>query len=162
MHLRTRFLSIFLISVAALALLTHAPAQDKTTVSATKINQLLQETGYSFNRKTDVVWYSALDGKTLKNFKLIVTVKDDLMVAFVTVAPKARLKKTPEFVEKLLKFNSTLDFVKVGLDRDGDIFVRADASVRALDSQALKGLLDQVAACANDVYEGVDVFLISD
>jgi hypothetical protein len=49
----------------------------------------------------------------------------------------------------------------VGLDSDGDIFVRCDASVRTLDAQSFKAMIDQVAAAANEVYEGVGPFLTS-
>lgn len=158
--MRTKvFLCAVLISVAVFALSVESYAQSTTAASSAKVTKLLDDTGYTFTRKTDNVWYAVINRKTLKNFKLIVTTQDDLMVAFVTVAPKARIKKTPEFIETLLKFNNSLDFVKVGLDRDGDIFVRTDASVRTLDAQQLKEIIDQVAASANEVYEGVDVFL---
>jgi hypothetical protein len=66
---------------------------------------------------------------------------------------------TPELIRALLKFNSGLDYVKVALDSDGDISVRCDSSVRVLDLQRFNEVIDQVAASANEVYEGIQSFL---
>ena len=132
-----------------------------TATSATKITDLIKTSGHTIVAKTDTVWYGEWHGAALKDFKVVLAVENDLLVTFVTVATKAQFQVTPAFLEALLKFNRTLDFVKVGLDSDGDIFVRCDASVRTLDAQSFKAMIDQVAAAANEVYEGVGPYLTS-
>jgi hypothetical protein len=132
-----------------------------TTASAAKITYLAKASGYAFTAKTDTVWYADWHGKTLKNFRVVLAVEGDLMVAFVTAATKPQFEVTPEFLQTLLKFNNSLDFVKVGLDRDGDIFVRSDSSVRTLDAQAFKEVVDQVAASTDEVYAGIAPYLVS-
>jgi len=42
--------------------------------------------------------------------------------------------------------------VKIGIDNDGDAFVRTDISIRILDKDALKAVIEQVAAAAEETY----------
>jgi hypothetical protein len=169
--MQPRFLSIVRISLmllvsSGLGLLTAAgeeqTAPASTSPSAAKIDQLLADSGYKFVKKTDSVWYIPSHGKSLGDYKVILAAQDDLLVTFVTVVKKARLPVTTEFVLRVLKFNNSLDFVKVGLDRDGDLFVRCDSSVRILDVKELKAVVEQVSASTNEVYEGVLPSLISE
>ena len=64
-------------------------------------------------------------------------------------------------MKKLLGLNEQLDRVKIGLDKEGDVFVRIDLSIRILDKQELKENLDQAAAAANDVFAALKPFLIA-
>jgi hypothetical protein len=45
------------------------------------------------------------------------------------------------------------------LDSDGDISVCCDSNVRVLDLHRFNEVMDQVAASANEVYEGIQSFL---
>jgi len=58
-----------------------------------------------------------------------------------------------------LKFNHRVDRVKIGLDDDGDTFVRVDLSLRVLDAQEFKLNVEQVAAGADEVFAGIQTFL---
>ncbi len=60
----------------------------------------------------------------------------------------------------VIKFNHTMDRVKVGLDGDGDLFVRCDSTVRIMDAAEFKLVVEPVAAAADEVYEGVQSDLI--
>ena len=156
-------LSLALVLMTFAAIAAGVPAgraePSVTTASAAKITQLIKGSDHAIVAKTDTVWYGEWHGADLKDFKVVFAVEEDLLVTFVTVAAKAQFQKTPAFLEALLKFNSSLDFVKVGLDSDGDIFVRCDSRVRTLDASSFKAMMDQVAASANDVYKGVGPFL---
>jgi len=127
-----------------------------------KVGQLLKASSYDFSQKTDSVWSADFKGKSLTSFRLVVAVQDDVMVTFVTVAEKPRIPLSVDFMHKLLRFNSSLDRVKIGLDDDGDLFVRCDASVRILDGKELAAIVDQVSAAADEVYKGVANSLISE
>jgi hypothetical protein len=148
-----------LLTLPVLLFFAVPPAPAQTASSAAKIAQLIETSSYHINRKTDTVWYIDLHGKSLKDFKLIFAVQDDLLVAFVTAATKAQMPETPEFMHVLLRFNHTIDRVKIGLDDDGDLSVRCDASVRVLDAAEFRAVLDQVAAAADEVHKGVSAFL---
>ena len=139
-----------------------APAALAQTGPTSKVGQLLKASSYDFSQKNDAVWSADFKGKALSSFRLVVAVQDDVMVTFVTVAEKARVPLSVDFMHKLLRYNSTLDRVKVGLDDDGDLFVRCDASVRILDGKELAAIVDQVSAAADEVYKGIANSLISE
>ena len=105
------------------------------------------------------MWAADFQGKNLKNFRLIVAIQDDVLVTFVTVAEKAKMPVNTAFMRKLLRYNSTLDRVKIGFDDDGDLFVRCDASVRVLDGKEFHSIVDQVSAATDEVYKGIAEFL---
>jgi len=43
----------------------------------------------------------------------------------------------------------------VGIDKDGDVFVRVDLSIRVLDKDEMTVNVDQVAATADEVFKGL-------
>ena len=127
--------------------------------NATKVLQVLQGSGYQFTQLRPDVWTIDRTGNSMKNIKVILSVGGDLLVIFVTVAPKARLKLTPEFMLAALRMNHSMDRVKIGIDDDGDFFVRTDSSIRVVDVTELKAQVEQVAAAANEVYEKTSSFM---
>lgn len=160
--IRTRSSVLFMLLALAGFVAPRVHAQSATTLSnASKIRQLLGSSGYEFTQKTDTVWVVPYHGKSLKNFTVILAVQDDLLVTFVNPATKAQMSLTPDFMQKLLSFNHTLDRVKIGLDADGDLFVRVDSTVRILDVEELKAVVEQVAAATDEIYKDISPSLLS-
>jgi len=117
---------------------------------------LLTASGQTFITHKSNVWSIVFDKDSLKNFKVIIsTDSKDLVVIFVIVAQKAQMNLSPEFMQALLRANHDFDYVKVGFDNDGDLFVRADSTCRLLDVDELKALTTQVASSANDLHKSV-------
>ena len=150
----------FLFSVTLLSSLQASPIltnRNPQDASAARVGHLLEESGYTFKKspKSDKVWTIDFNGKSLKSFKVILATQDDLLVTFVVVASKKDMQMSSEFMIKLLKFNHTLDRVKIGIDDDGDLFVRSDVTIRVLDKKEFKENIEQVAAAANEVYDGI-------
>lgn len=136
---------------------TSAAAQDKAPSS--KVLQLLEDSGYAYSKASATVWTIPFEGKVLSKFKVITSTQQDILVVFVVVAEKKEFKLTPELMQKLLGMNSDLDRVKIGIDSDGDAFVRIDLSLRVLDTQEFKANIEQVAAAADEVYAAMKPFL---
>jgi hypothetical protein len=132
-----------------------------TTASSTRVTQLLSASGYNFKQVTATVWSIDFTGKALSKFKVILATQDDLLVVFVTVAEKKSIPLSADFMMKLLRFDHSLDRVKVGIDDDGDAFVRVDLTVRVLDGQEFKLNVEQIAAAANEVYAGIQTSLVN-
>lgn len=123
------------------------------------IARLLDQSGYTFTKAADGVWAIAFRGKALSEFNVVVTSQQDIVVMFVIVAGKKDLKTTPELMAKLLKLNADLDRVKIGIDGEGDTFVRVDLSARVLDIRELKTNVEQVAAAADVVFEATKPYM---
>jgi hypothetical protein len=162
MMLRVRAVIVFLVIASFAFSGTGTFAQNAAVnPNATKVLQVLQASGYQFTQLRPDVWTIDRTGNSMKNIKVILSVGGDLLVIFVTVAPKARLKMTPEFMLAALRLNHSLDRVKIGIDDDGDFFVRTDSSIRVVDVAELKAQVEQVAAAANEVYEKTSSYMVA-
>jgi hypothetical protein len=83
---------------------------------------------------------------------LLIGSKDDVVVVGVVVRRKDRLHLTPELQLKLLQFDNELDYVKVGIDHDGDLFVRQDLRLSTITAEQLKNAVTAVADASVTVY----------
>ena len=104
-------------------------------------------------------WTIDRRGPERGEFQVVVTVKGDLLIVFVTVEQKARVQRTPELDQKLLKMSHKFDFVKIGIDDDDDVFVRIDTHLRLLDSAALVEMVEQVSRITDSVYLALKPYL---
>lgn len=123
--------------------------------SSQRVARVINETGLSFTKASDSVWTVPYQGKARKDIIVVASVTGDLITLFSVVAEKKDLKPSPEMLQKLLKFNADFDRVKVGIDKDGDVFVRIDLSIRVLDKDEMTVNADQVAAAADDIFKGL-------
>lgn len=62
------------------------------------------------------------------------------LTATAHIAAKGEFNLTPELARVLLKTNYDIDFIKVGIDEDGNLVIRADMKMKDLDQE----LFDQV------------------
>lgn len=127
-----------------------------------RINSLIKETGYPLrvNAKRDDVWAMNLDMPHVKNNKLIMSIGSDLLVTFVTLVRKRRLPATSDFYFKALRFDDTLDRVKIGIDRDGDLFVRIDSTCSEMTPAEFRRVVDQVKSSSEEIYSQIQSDLI--
>jgi len=147
----------------ALSVLPFASAQKpskQTQASVAKMLELLPKSGYQFKQYSPVVWGVDFEGKAIGNIRVIMVAQENIVVIFAIIAKKAEIPLTAEFLQTMLKCNHKFDRVKVGLDEDGDAFVRTDTSSRVLDGEEFKAIVEQVAAAANEAYELIKPSLI--
>jgi hypothetical protein len=163
---RSRWIGWLPIALLALSMSPNLYAQHQkepgapTKSTLAKIAQLLDQSGYTYTKAGANVWTVKFKGKALSDFNVLIAGNESLLVVSVDVAEKKNLKgNSPEMMYKLLKFNFVADFVKIGLDDDDDLFVRADLTTRTLDLQELKDVVDQVAVAADQVYTTVRPFM---
>jgi hypothetical protein len=148
-------LSLFLLPMGARA------KSISTDDSAAKIVNLMRADSYNYlSTKSPTVWMIPFTGDHLKNIKVVVTVKDSTMVVFVTVAENQHLPVTTDFMRSLLEQNHELDRVKVGYDREGDLSVRIDGSVRVIDAAELREIVNQVKNASDEIYGMIEPSLL--
>ncbi len=148
------FISAFLMSCIAFQTPSFASENNLSTVDS-----VLAQSGYSFAKKTSNVWTIDFTGKSLPNFKVIISTGSGLVVMFVTIVKKDQIQLSPEALYKMAKINHNLDRIKVGIDTDEDIFVRIDLSERVLDVKELRTNVDQLAAAADETYEALKPYM---
>ena len=159
-HLRTTTLvALLAVFVSTMWSPTPIRAMQPASEVAIKVAQLLDRSGYTYTKHNDTVWSINRRGNSLSEFKVVIGVGDDLVVTFVTVAKKAQMNRSQDLLLTLLRQDHEYDYVKVGLDRDEDLFVRIDSNARLLDLQEFKATVEQVAHSADDLYKQVRPFL---
>lgn len=143
----------------ALSLCLTSAARADDTADVARIDKLMKQAGYTFEKKGASVWVIVQHADNLGDFKEILATGDGLLVIFVTIAKDADIPRTEELEYKMLKLNHELDRIKVEIDDDGDADVRADVTIRTLDTAELKNEVHQVAASADQVYNDIKPFL---
>ncbi len=73
-------------------------------------------------------------------------------MTFAILAKRASINKTSKMMETLLVANHDYDYVKIGLDKDGDLFVRIDSPMHVTHSRELKDIINQVANASEEVF----------
>jgi mRNA-degrading endonuclease HigB of HigAB toxin-antitoxin module len=153
---------LFLI-VALLLCNVAASAQNNPIVTdkavTTKIVQFLEASGQGYTKAQDGIWVVKFKGNQLAEISVITFAIQDMLIFIATVAEKAEYKAAPELLQKLLLLNDNFDRIKVGIDKDGDIFTRVDLSLRLLDQKEFNANLEQMAAAADETFGVVKPFL---
>lgn len=148
----------------AASLTLTARAQTPAQTDVERLDAIVKESRFTpkkIDNPKQPVWTIKRTGESLKEFDVIFIVKNGVLVTFVTVAPKANLKRTPELLEKMLKMNYQYDSVKIGFDDDDDAYVRIDQRLRIVDVQEFNQIIDQVSLAADTLHAELKPFMIS-
>jgi hypothetical protein len=152
-----RSLGPILTILASVVLLTSGISRADAPVLAGKLEKLLESSGYKSAAKVkEAVWTIDFSGKNLPKFKVVVSAtendKGGIFTALADPVGKNQLPRNRgKFDELLMKANSDFDYVKTGVDKDGDVFVRADIPPGA-DLASFKIIVEQVAAATDELY----------
>jgi hypothetical protein len=123
--------------------------------NAAKLGQLLKQSGYTYKTHSSNTWSIELQRKNMGTVRVITSVGSDLIVTFAMLAKKANIQKTLPFLDTLATANHEYDYAKIGLDKDGDLFVRIDTPSRLIDVKEFKSIVEQVANASDEVYAKV-------
>lgn len=66
---------------------------------------------------------------------------------------------TPDLIKNLLDANISYDFVKIGFSEAGDLLVRYDARLMAVDGDEIKFLVNMIADTADDLAKNIAKFI---
>jgi Putative bacterial sensory transduction regulator len=152
-------MAILSLTILAGAAVTQQPAAAQGESAAAKVQRLVQTSGYSNRHPKPTAWIIAAKGPAIGNYEVFVAVSGDIVVIGAVAAKKSQIPLTPPVLQTLLRSNHDMDFVKVGLDGDGDAFVRIEISSRLLDAQEFKKIMDQVTAATDAVYTRIKPYL---
>jgi len=143
------------VMLCGLLLVLSQPVAAEVTSLTTRLEALMNGSGYKINKVNDAAYAIDFTGKQLAKFKLIVNVvakgADGMIVIFTNPVEKARIPNNTNIMSVLLKANGDFDYVKIGIDSEGDAFVRADIPATA-DGVYFKTVVEQVAAATDELY----------
>ncbi len=129
--------------------------------NSAKVEQLLKQTGLNYKTVSDNVWVVKTKGKVLPEFDMLVAENQGVLVVGVVMLNKKNLKLSPDLLFKLLKFNHTKDYVKVGVDDDDDLFVRTELNLKHLELQEFQVVFNSVVVQADAVYSEIKPFIVT-
>lgn len=129
--------------------------------NAAKVEQLLKQAGLNYKHVSDNVWVVKTKGRVLPEFDMLVAENQGVLVVGVVMLNKKNLKLSQDLLFKLLKFNHTKDYVKVGVDDDDDLFVRTELNLKRLELEEFKTVFDTVITLADDVYTEIKPFIVT-
>lgn len=88
--------------------------------------------------------------------KLLVVAKGGYFLAtFAQILPKAYLPRTDTVLFNLLQLNDTLNYSKVGIDQNGDLFVRIEARADLMDKYEFDRIVNNLVADYDKVKNAV-------
>jgi len=74
------------------------------------------------------------------------------------IVARGKSFRVNEAAPNILRVANKLSYVKVGLDKDDDLFVRNEARLKSLDLDEFKTNIERVSAAADMVYAEVQQF----
>ena len=151
------FRCLMVVLAAALWVCLGSPSLNAQTPDpgAAKVEKLLKTTGFTYKTHSPNTWSIEFDRKSIGKVRVIISTGSDIVVTFAILAKQAAISKTPQMMETLLTTNHEYDYCKIGLDKDGDLFVRIDIPLRLIDSRELKSVIGQIANASDEVYAKV-------
>jgi hypothetical protein len=75
---------------------------------------------------------------------ILVAEENDMVIIGAVVRPKATLDTSAATLLKLMQLSNDLDYVKIGIDSDGDLFVREELRAAMLNASEFKAAVKNV------------------
>jgi hypothetical protein len=119
-----------------------------------RIARYLEEIGAEAERRGDREWGLRLPSTKRGAIGAALSVRERTLTirAFVLRGPD---RAHEEVYRRLLHKNLTTPHWRFAIDADGDVFLVCDASLAALDADALDGLLGSLCSVVDETYESV-------
>jgi hypothetical protein len=128
-----------------------------------KVQEFVKKTGYKITAAKACEAWVATDALTipkgdgLSGLLLIANESKTKLVGIGTVVrSKAKLKLSADLLLKLMQLNDELDYVKVGIDHDGDLFVRAELHMASLTAEDFSATVKSVVDASTRIYALVE------
>jgi hypothetical protein len=119
-----------------------------------RIARYLEEIGAEAERRGDREWGLRLPSTKRGAIGAALSVRERTLTirAFVLRGPD---RAHEEVYRRLLHKNLTTPHWRFAIDADGDVFLVCDASLAALDADALDGLLGSLCSVVDETYESL-------
>lgn len=143
-----------------LSLAFSLPALSQEPQCRSRMQELVAQSGYTIRLIQPCKAWSATNSLGIPRAlgtkdQLLFAEEGELGLVGVQVQSKAQLNLTSALMLKLLKLNSVMDYVKVGIDHDGDLFVRAEFHLPTISPAEFNDTVKQVVAASTKVYNAL-------
>jgi hypothetical protein len=159
-HLILRLIMALVIVSLAVEAGQTKPQVKTEPQNVSRIPQLLDGAGYPYRKAGDNIWAVTFKGTFLTEMNVIVASAGKLVIIGAVVARKNSMKLNTEAMSKLLRLAHDLDQVKIGFDKDEDLFLRAEVNGKCLEVDEFKAILEQVFAGVERAHDAIKASLV--
>jgi len=153
-------MSLSVVAAPAQSKKANIPYQERSLddqQSVAIVEKLLTMSGYKYTSTGAGVWIIRRPGQNIKSFQLVLSTGSGTLFTEVIVA-RGKSFRVNDAAPNILRVANKLSYVKVGLDKDDDLFVRNEARLKSLDVDEFKTNIERVSAAADMVYAEVQQF----
>lgn len=139
-----------------LSLVFSSPALSEECTS--RMQEFVNKTGYKITTARPCNVWLATDALSIPRGEglvgvLLIADGGEIGIIGSVLQTKAELKLSPELLLKLMQLNNKLDYMKVGIDNDGDLFVRAELHMSGLTAENFSATIKNVVRASNTIYD---------
>ncbi|HKP69597.1 MAG TPA: hypothetical protein VJV05_09965 [Pyrinomonadaceae bacterium] len=153
MTLENTYRRFVLFALTALFLAVGVSAQTAEEDPMKKVADVVRATGRTYTTVTG----GALMVDTPKGKLLAVAKGNYVVMTYGQVLPKAYLPRTDAVLFSLMRLNDSLNFSKVGIDTEGDLFLRLETRMEVVNKydldRSLKQLVEDYDKVKNAVFQ---------
>ena len=121
------------------------------------ITDFVKNSGYKFDADPKCAFWVSSDALTIPHDdmqgSIIIAERGDVVMVVAVIKLKGNLDHSSTRLEKLMRLNNDMLFVKIGIDPDGDLFLRTELRKKSLDAETLKEAFDRVKNGSQKVYD---------
>ncbi len=151
-----KFLLLIGLTVVIYGTVAAQPAKLADAKSVQKLERLFKGSGYKYEKKKgENIWVIEQEGNIFF-FSFV----EDMFFGANVLADKARFRTSVESLTELLRMNDTFDQVKIGIDEDGGVTMRAEARIRLLDKKEFKEMVKQLFNASNEAITKLQPVLV--
>ena len=129
----------------------HAPAATEGTFEA-RVEALIRQSGYDFRKVKANSWYCIVPGKSKAQFRIILGAGSSSIAVGAVVVEKKNLRITAEGMQKIMKLNYDLNYMRVCIDSDDDLIIMSQRKDKWLDPDEFKNTVLRVSEAADRAY----------
>ena len=133
------FRYILFVAVMAMSFSAVASAQGTQVAkspTAVKVERFLAESGFEFKAHGTDGWTIQASTGTV-----VIGAEGENVVVEMIIAPKGKFQVSAESMSDMLKLAHGLDFLKVGIDPEDNLFVRSEAKIGSVDGPEFNATL---------------------
>ena len=123
------------------------------SIAAETIEAYLEQYGTSHNRNSEFIWIAGVR-TSVAPFQIFIRLTDDWVFFFINpfvVAPKNEEDRA-RFYYHALRFNHDMNLAKLGVDRDGDLFLIVEFPAIDFAYSHFEEAMDALAYHASTIY----------
>ncbi len=146
--------------IIALAFIFHSPAEAQTT-KRLSLGEMIANTGENARKAGDDLFVVSIESKSKKVIPVIVAVEKNILIVIAQVAKGKDYKLSLEMAEALLKFQSSLDWIRVQMGEKGDLDIMIHDKWKNVEQKELEEMLIQAVVAADAVDKILEKYAIA-